>query len=214
MLKLNLCYHSFPGRLIVFTGIDGSGKTTLLNEVDNYLKTKKLNTVKFKMPSDDIRNMKVFRNFHDNFNEIERTIISNYALTVMVTGDRLISLERDVIPALKLGKYVLLDRYQFTALTICNNNIILELTNSFLRPDCVFWADAGLDIAKKRVLSRVDENDKFYDDSLAEYATSIYQELTNSNDYFYRIDTSISIQNSYNDMIKIINDSLNIQFKE
>lgn len=196
-MTLKLRKHNYPGKLIVFTGVDGSGKTTLLECAEFFLREQGCPTYKTKMPSDRIRTMKEFRNFHDSFDAIERKAISPLALTVLVSGDRLVSLEEEVIPYLEKGYWVLLDRYQFTGLTICEDSIIQMITNQFIEPDAVFLASVPLDMAEKRVKSRPEERNRFYDVEQVKNADGIFKSLASSNSYFHSIDTSGDKQQAF-----------------
>lgn len=60
-MKLSLLKNDYPGKLIVFEGVDGAGKTTLLEKTRLYLDQKQIKYTAIKMPSHRIRTMEVFR---------------------------------------------------------------------------------------------------------------------------------------------------------
>ena len=113
-MRLEMRANETPGKLVVFCGVDGAGKSTLISHAALHLeKTGKRFTI-LKMPSDRIRKMDIFRDYHDSHDDKARKAASDLALTVLVSGDRMISLEQDIIPWLKSGMWVLCDRYVFS----------------------------------------------------------------------------------------------------
>ena len=164
MKNIKLKKHKFKGKLIVFEGIDGSGKTTLLNLTKKYLTEHEIDCVSLKMPSDFIRNHKIFQDYDNSINPQTRNDIDLTNLTIFVTGDRLLSLDSQIIPALKRGDVVLCDRYCYTGYVRCTNKVIAKLCQRFIKPDLVIYAKIDFTTAKQRVKSRAEEKDNFYDE--------------------------------------------------
>ena len=162
-MKYNLKSNDYSGKLIVFTGVDGAGKTTLLELCKDFLKQKNIEVYCTKMPSDRIRGMDVFRNFHDSKDEELRNAVDVFSLTVLACGDRLIVQDTEIIPALKQGKWVLCDRYCYTGNVRCRDYIIDEISEKFIQPDIAILADASPEVLKKRVMEREAEKNLFYD---------------------------------------------------
>lgn len=188
-MKLHLQKNIYPGKIIVFTGIDGSGKTTLINKAEKYLLSKNKDCMRVRMPSDRIRQLTAFRNFHDSKDEKVRNSVDLFSLTVLVSGDRLMTLHEEVIPALKEGKCVLCDRYCFTGNVRCSDEIITRISERFINPDLTILATADVETLKKRVLSRENEKDLFYDDEGVKKQYNEYLSLAKDNG-FQIIDTT------------------------
>ena len=111
MKKLQLIKHNYPGKLIVFEGTDGAGKTTLARQAHAFLQSKGYACVAVKMPSDRVKSTDLFSNYDNSNNPTTRQLINLTNLTIFVTGDRLLTQDSEIIPALKQGKIVICDRY-------------------------------------------------------------------------------------------------------
>lgn len=182
-VKLNLLSNKYKGKLIVFTGVDGSGKTTLLNMAEKYLKYNGVKIYKTKMPSDRIRELDVFRNFHDSFDKEVREQVDVFSLTVLVSGDRLVVMDTEVIPALERGEWVLCDRYCYSGNIRCKDKLITSISERFIKPDIVFVANAAEDVVKKRVMQRENERNLYYDDIGVSQQITKYLEMAQENDF-------------------------------
>ena len=163
MKKLNLIKNNYGGKLIVFEGIDGSGKTTLIKNLQQYLENKGYKTVYLKMPSDRMRNLKVFNEYDNSKDNTTRSTINLTNLTIMVSGDRLIQQDETIITALKDNKIVLCDRYCFTGYVRCNSPIIAKICERFIEPNLTFVCDCNVKTAKQRVFLRQNEKNNYYD---------------------------------------------------
>lgn len=164
MKKLKLKKHNYPGKLIVFEGVDGSGKSTLVLKAKQILESSQKKCIVVKMPSDRIKNLQVFYDYDNSTKTDLREILNLTNLTVFVTGDRLISLDLDVIPYLKKGYYVLCDRYCFTGYVRCPSKEIFNLCKRFVKPDMAILASANSLTVKERVKSRKNEKENYYDE--------------------------------------------------
>jgi len=181
--KFEMRKNPYEGKLIVATGVDGSGKTSLLAEAKRYLASGGVDCILTRMPSDRIRSLPVFRDFHDSHDENKRTAVSVEALTVLVSGDRLIVLETEVIPALRTGRWVLCDRYAYTGSIMCDDPLIDAIGDRFLRPDLVLLATASVETVRARVLSRPDERVLYYDSEAVRRHIDRYRALGDLNEF-------------------------------
>lgn len=180
-MKYNLKNNDYSGKLIIFTGVDGAGKTTLLELCKNFLRKKGIEVYCSKMPSDRIRSLDVFRNFHDSKNEDIRNAVDVFSLTILACGDRLIVQDTEIIPALEQGKWVLCDRYCYTGNVRCEDYIIDEISEKFIKPDIAILADASPEVLKRRVMERETEKNLFYDDEGVIQQRQKYIEIANDN---------------------------------
>ena len=162
MKKLKLKTNKYKGKLIVFEGVDGAGKTTLLNLTSEYLKKHNIPFVSIKMPSDFIRNHPVFNAYDNNKDDTVRNMVNLEHLTTFVSGDRLLTLDTQIIPALKQGLVVLCDRYCFTGYMHSPTSLIKKITNQFIKPNLVVMPIASTPILKKRVQQREQEKNNYY----------------------------------------------------
>jgi dTMP kinase len=186
--------NKLPGKLIAFCGVDGAGKTTLMQFAKSLLEDRGIEYYATKMPSDRIREMNVFRDFHDSHDPLVRRTVSALALTILISGDRLIVQETEVIPALERGDWVLTDRYVFSGLACCDSGIIGDIAKHFIEPDLVFLAHASSDVVRARIRGRVEENDRYYDDEDTMVKIARFAQMAESNDFFRRVDTESSLE--------------------
>lgn len=188
-MTLSLLKNEYPGKLIVFEGVDGAGKTTLLQKTSAFLDKNQIKHRTIKMPSHRIRALEEFRKTHESHNHEERAEVDAFSLTVLVSGDRLITLNQEVIPALKRGEWVLCDRYTYTGNICCNDPIIQSISERFIQPDLAILAEADFMTVKDRVLARPTEKHLFFDDDEVKQKISKYRQLAQQNNFMI-IDTT------------------------
>ena len=193
MKKLKLQKNIYAGKLIVFEGIDGSGKTSLINFTMQYLQKLGYDCVYVKMPSDRIRNLKIFNDYDNSKHDFVRNTINLTSLTIMVSGDRLVTQDEIIIPALKQNKIVICDRYCFTGFVRCPDKIIKKISSRFLRPDLTFLCDCDVKTAKQRVLTRKNEKNSFYNEQDVKIQKHNFLKLAHNNN-FVVIDTNNSLE--------------------
>jgi dTMP kinase len=139
------------GRLIVVEGIDGSGKSTQLHLLDKWLRH---------------LGLQVF-NTEWNSSEVVKEITSKGKKKVLLTPTTFSLLhatdftdryERNVVPLLRAGYFVLADRYIYTAYardTVrgCNPRWVRRVYSFAARPDAAFYYHVPVEIAVKRILT-------------------------------------------------------------
>jgi len=149
--KLNLMINR-PGKLIVFEGIDGAGKTT----VHKVLKKRMVgrdDVVFSGEPTDSEYGRKV-REALRNGN------ISAEELLCLFVQDRIDHVKNVIVPALKEGKVVILDRYYlstvvYQASTLFPMKELLFLNSLFSpAPDLVVYFEVPVDEALERLRNR------------------------------------------------------------
>lgn len=109
--------HGLPGRLIAFDGVDGSGKTTTTRMTRSYLRSRGLTVRGFKLPSRELKATGWFRAYSaDPFGAVHTGDVDPLAMCATVLGDRLLTIRARILPALRAGHVVVVDRYLFTPL--------------------------------------------------------------------------------------------------
>jgi dTMP kinase len=139
--------------LIVFEGIDGSGKTSLSKLFLNYLTGKGIPAIWLREPTDSALGDKIRRVAQDN----ER--ISPQQELDYFIRDRRWDVETNILPALRAGTTVVLDRYFYS--NACyqgarglDMNAIIDLNLAFApQPDLTFIIDVDVDRALGRIRS-------------------------------------------------------------
>jgi dTMP kinase len=139
------------GRLIVVEGIDGSGKSTQMHLLDKWLRH---------------LGLLVF-NTEWNSSEVVKEITSKGKKKVLLTPTTFSLLhatdfadryERNVVPLLRAGYFVLADRYIYTAYardTVrgCNPRWVRRVYSFAAKPDATFYYHVPVEIAVKRILT-------------------------------------------------------------
>jgi len=140
--------------LIAVEGIDGSGKTTIVKFLAEELKRRGYNVVTFKEPTDSEWGKKVKQAKLKPEEELE-----------LFLKDREWNVKNNIIPALKSGKIVVLDRYYYSTIAYqgargIDPELIKKLNERFPKPDIVILLDVSPEIALRRIKVR-GEPDKF-----------------------------------------------------
>lgn len=158
-LHLHMQPHPYPGKLVVFEGIDGSGKTTLLSALAHYLKDASQNVTVTKTPTDDVRNMRAWRAWSDGSYEIPREDIHGYGLSIIALGDRFVHQKSLVEPALRQGHWVLCDRYALASVVYECGIVHEHLMQLLIQPDLAIVVNVDPTIALQRIRKRDYENE-------------------------------------------------------
>lgn len=160
--------HPFAGRLITFCGLDGCGKTTMIKWLKAYLEKKSglEKIVVTKQPTQFIRESAIFRNFID---ESSHDAYDYRSLSLLAAGDRIQHSNKEIIPWLRKGKWVISDRYFYSCLANLrargyrDDRWIYEIAGYIPKPDIAFFLDVGVKEAIRRVHMREEEKNKYID---------------------------------------------------
>lgn len=140
------------GRFIVFEGIDGAGSTTQVHLLFNFLRQKKISVVETAEPTDSFIGLQI-RSILQG-----KAKVSPKAFQLLYCADRENHLDNEVVPALKLGKAVLCDRYYYSTIAYGGLNLdkkwLLDITKDFLKPDVTFYIDTPVKVAMERMKNR------------------------------------------------------------
>ena len=140
----------FPGIFIVFECIDGTGKTTQIKKLLNYLKENKFDAVSFYQPTHGMWGKKLRELF------IKGHVVPIKEEIQYSVNDRRESVEKQILPALKENKIVLLDRYYWSNAAyqgILDESFqyILDQNKEFPEPDIILYFDIDVAIAINRI---------------------------------------------------------------
>ena len=149
------------GMFVAFEGLDGSGQSTqaeLLKRYFNFLDKIALLT---KEPTQWTFAGKKIKRVLD-----EKIVIEPLQLQQLFTGDRMVHLRVEIIPALKKGQIVICDRYFFSTLAFGGMNVpidrLIELNKSFLYPDLTIFLKVRPETCLQRIEKR-GEGIKFFE---------------------------------------------------
>ena len=142
--------NGYEGLLIVIEGTDGSGKSTQLNLLKKAIQDKSYGVM--------VSEWKTSRLIADVIDDAkERNLLNATTYSLLYAADFADRLEIQIIPALKSGFIVLLDRYFYTALArdvVRGQNIewVKNLYEYAPEPDLVFYLDMPVDVLLKRII--------------------------------------------------------------
>jgi len=165
------------GIIIAIEGIDGSGKTTIAKNLKRELENKGLNVVLLKEPTDSIIGKEIRKILATNPNPDQRKMMELYA------KDRKINVEKNIEPALRENKIVILDRYVISSLAYQSTNGIpyeeILQENSFAPiPDMVIILDLPEEIAVQRLVASGKNVDSFEKREFLKKVRGRYKDLS------------------------------------
>lgn len=140
----------YEGLLIVIEGTDGSGKSTQLELLKRSIQDKSYGVM--------VSEWKTSRLIADVIDDAkERNLLNATTYSLLYAADFADRLENIIIPALKSGFIVLLDRYHYTALArdvVRGQDIdwVKNLYEYAPEPDLVFYLDMPVDVLLKRII--------------------------------------------------------------
>ena len=144
--------NTYPGKFIVFEGLDGAGSSTQIDKLAVSLKKEGRNPVVTKEPTNNIIGGLIRGQLTKDWNS------SMECLQLLFAADRAHHLDRLIIPALKDKKIVLCDRYFFSTAAFgsldLDRNWLLEINDQFILPDLIIL----LKVSPRECLKRMHEN--------------------------------------------------------
>ena len=126
--------NPYKGKFIVFEGLDGSGSTTQAQMLAAYLREEKKEVHLTKEPTSYLIGGLIRSWLASDWSS------SAICLQLLFTADRAHHLEKEIIPLLKKGVYVISDRYflstlAFGAVEISDRAWLKDINRNFLLPD-------------------------------------------------------------------------------
>jgi dTMP kinase len=143
-------YDTRAGRLIAVEGVDGSGKSTQLHLLEQWLRHK---------------NLKVFKtdwNSSQTVKEItsrgkKKGLLTPTTFSLLHATDFADRYERNILPLLEAGYFVLADRYIYTAFARdivrgCHPVWVRKIYDYAVKPDLTFYFRVPVEVAVSRIL--------------------------------------------------------------
>ena len=149
--KKTLKDHGIPGKLIVVEGVDGSGKSTQLRLLEKWLRYNGFEVFRTEWNSSDM-----VKSITSKGKKKENLTPTTFSL--LHATDFADRFERNILPLLRAGYFVLADRYIYTAYARdvtrgCNPNWVRKVYSFAIKPDIAFYFRVPLDTAMDRILS-------------------------------------------------------------
>ena len=186
--------------LIAIEGIDGSGKSTIANYLKEELEKEGFRVVVFKEPTNSVHGQKIRQSFNnrlDAHKELELFLL-----------DRKHDVERNILPALKKGYIIVMDRYYYSTIAYQGARGIdidkIKKMNEKIapKPDLVIILDVKPEIGIRRIKERGDKPNKFEDLEYLEKVRKIFLELKDDN--IVIVDANKNIEFVKNEVLRVI----------
>ncbi len=143
--------RGIPGKLIVVEGIDGSGKSTQLRLLEKWLRYNQ-----FEVFRTDWNSSEMVKSITSKGKKKANLTPTTFSL--LHATDFADRFERNILPLLRAGYFVLADRYVYTAYARdvtrgCNPMWVRKVYDFAIKPDIAFYFRVPLDISMDRILS-------------------------------------------------------------
>jgi dTMP kinase len=143
--------EKLKGKLIVVEGIDGSGKSTQLHLLDKWLRHLGLLVFNTEWNSSEVVKEITSKGK-------KKALLTPTTFSLLHATDFCDRYERNVLPLLRAGYFVLADRYVYTAYardTVrgCNPRWVRKIYSFAAKPDAAFYYHVPVEIAVKRILT-------------------------------------------------------------
>ena len=140
-----------PGKLIVVEGIDGSGKSTQIRLLEKWLSYRNLEVFLTEWNSSEMVKQITSRGK-------KKAVLTPTTFSLLHATDFADRFERNILPLLRAGYFVLADRYAYTAFARdvtrgCNPRWVRKVYSFALKPDITFYFRVPIDVALDRVLA-------------------------------------------------------------
>lgn len=160
--------NKYPGKFIVIEGLDGSGQTTQAKLLREFLESEGEIVCLTKEPtiiSDGTFYSSVAQTIRDVLDK--KIQMEARPLQELFTQDRKEHLEKEILPALEKGGWVICDRYCYSSFAFGsahgnNMDFLISLNEDFLIPDYVFLLKVSPKTCIQRIARR-NEGVKFFE---------------------------------------------------
>lgn len=198
---------NYPGKFIVFEGLDGSGTTTQIGLFIEYLKKKKIKAHLTREPTQYI------------IGGLIRSWLANdwkstpECLQLLFTADRAYHLDKEIMPLLKRGITVISDRYFFSTLAyglweIKDKNWLFDINKRFILPDVTIFVDTSPEVCIERIKKDRFSVELFEKTEKLKKIRKAYLEIFKKFKNIYIIDGNKSIKDVSCDIKKVIKNKL------
>jgi dTMP kinase len=196
--------NPYPGKFIVFEGLDGSGKSTQVGLVFDFLKGKDQKVHSTSEPTQYL------------IGGLIKSWVSNdwkstpECLQLLFAADRAYHLDKEITPLLKKGVTVICDRYFLSSLAygdleIKDLNWLISLNQNFILPDITILLKVSPKICLQRMLKERFFLNLFEKEKKLKKVWQNYEKLTKKYKNIYIVDGEKSIEEISEGVKKILN---------
>lgn len=206
-MKKNL----YPGKFIVFDGLDGSGQSTQAENLVNFynrpekiLKLGHAGAHLTKEPTNGLIGGLIRGQLTNEWKS------SPECLQLLFCADRAYHLEKEIIPLLEKGIVVVSDRYVFSTLAFGNLGIedrewLFDLNKNFLLPDFTFLLRVPARVCIQRIQKTRFEIDLFEKEEVLAKVWENYEKLAEEFENVHILDGERPVETITQEIIGIIN---------
>ncbi len=203
----------YPGKFIVFEGLDGSGQTTQANLLKNFLLKRGYKAILTKEPTINSAAGKEIRKVLDKEKKISAAKLQQFFAL-----DRKKHLEKEIIPNLKRGAIVISDRYFFSSFAYggadgLSLRRLIKLNEEFLLPDLTFIFKISPATCIKRIKKRGNKRTLFEKKQKLKMVLGFYENLAKTFKNIKIINGEKTIKQVFSPIKEIILRELNSKLK-
>lgn len=184
--------RSDPGILIAVEGIDGAGKTTQVDLLVRFLEEAGETPVRSKEPTDGTWGRKIRQSAASGRMSLEEELAA-------FVEDRNEHLREKILPALNVGKIVVLDRYFYSTIAYQGSRggdvagIAARMLATAPEPDIVLLLDVPPEVGLARIRERGDTPNTFEKQSSLAAVREVFQTLAKEHSNIVLIDATASV---------------------
>lgn len=196
--------NPYPGKFIVFEGLDGAGQSTQSQLLRDFLMRKGYKVHLTKEPTSNLIGGLIKGQLTNEWKS------SQECLQLLFAADRAHHLEKEIIPLLKKKIIVISDRYFFSTIAYGATEIkdwewLLKINQRFLLPDIIFFLKVSPKVCIARIQKRSPfEITLFEKERILEKVFKNYQKLAKEFPNVYIIPGERSIKEISKEINKII----------
>jgi len=206
--------NPYPGKFIVFDGLDGSGQSTQAEKLFDFLnlpeKKLKLGQAGAHLTKEPTPNL-IGGLIRSQLNHDWKS--SPECLQLLFCADRAHHLEKEIIPLLEKGVSVVCDRYMFSTIAFGSFQIedrdwLIALNSKFLLPDLTFFLRVSPKICIERIQVSRYEVDLF---EKLEGLTKVwdnYERLSGEFENIHNLNGERPIDDIFGDIKKIVGEKI------
>lgn len=194
--------NPYPGKFIVFEGIDGSGKSTQAGLLFHYLKERKKKVHSTSEPTQYLIGGLIKSWLAKDWQSTPD------CLQLLFAADRAYHLDKEIIPLLKKGVTVVCDRYSLSTLAYgaleLDLDWLITLNQNFIAPDVTFLLNTPPKICLERMQKERFFLNLFEEEKKLKKIWQNYQRLTKKYKNIYTINGEKSIEEVSKEIKKIL----------
>lgn len=192
--------NTYPGKFIVFEGIDGSGQSTQAAKLADFLNGKQRTHIT-KEPTNNLIGGLIRAQLTHEWKT------KNECLQLLFAADRAHHLEKEIIPLLEKGIWVVCDRYFFSTIAYGAFNIsdwqwLKEINNHFLLPDISFFLKVDPKIAIERIKKNRFEVELFEKEEMLGKVSHGYERLAKEFENINVINGEKTVEEVFDEIIE------------